>query len=328
MDKNVSIIVPVYNVENRLKKCVDSLLSQTYKNIIIFLVDDGSTDNSGQICDKYATDFSNIKVIHKSNGGQGEARNYALDIIKDGLVCFVDSDDYVTNTYVENLYTAMKSQHADMSMSWFKEIWDNDTQKYTSSTKIKQIKIYNNVQCLEKLFYQDGVDSAVWGKLIPIELFDNLRFPVGVKYEDIPVVYRLIDRCKNIAVIDNPDYYYWQRTNGMSTQNSKFNESKLTEIQFMEDMNKYIENHHPELIRAAQCRLFSATCNLYFQIPKSSPYKHKSWQLIQSLRKDVLLNHKARKKARIGALLSYCGSGFMTTVYKNSQKRGKNLSNN
>ena len=125
MEDLISVVVPIYNVENYIKKCVDSILSQTYKNLEIILVDDGSPDNCPQICDEYAQKDNRIKVIHKENGGLSDARNAGIDISKGKFITFIDSDDYIEKDYVEVLYNSIKENASDMAIGSHKAIYDN-----------------------------------------------------------------------------------------------------------------------------------------------------------------------------------------------------------
>lgn len=320
----ISIIVPVYKVEKYLKRCVDSILTQTYQNMEVILVDDGSPDNCGVICDKYKEMDNRVVVIHKENGGLSDARNAAIPLAKGDYISFVDSDDWISPYYVEHLYEAVAKCDADMGISWFENVFEK---KKLQSNPEELLSNYENLtaeECLEKLLYQNGVEVCAWGKLYKTELIKDLRYPVGKLYEDIPVTYEVVKRSKKISVIGNIDYYYFQRTN--SIQNIAFNVRKMDGIEHCHNMMKAVEVDFPRLKNAAECRYFSTVCNILFQIKeqKYENIKRTLWNEIIKYRKDVLLNIKARKKARFAAGISYMGYNVLRYIYEKTQWRGDN----
>ena len=130
----ITVIVPVYNVEKYINRCIESIINQTYKNLEILFVDDGTPDNSAKICQDYADKDSRITVLHKKNGGLSDARNFALDVMKGEFVTFIDSDDYVSIYYIENLYNSLSKDNADMSISWFENVFEDNLPKYTEGS--------------------------------------------------------------------------------------------------------------------------------------------------------------------------------------------------
>ena len=219
----ISIIVPVYNVGPYLRRCVDSLLNQSYKNLEIILVDDGSSDKSPQICDEYAEKDSRIKVVHKENEGQAKARNLAIDIAKGEYVSFVDSDDYVSFYYIEKLYNSAirySVKFAVCQMACFFEGNEEVKQKRGDcSCKISKR------QALEHYCSMREARSipflAACCKLYHKSLFSTLRFPEGCIYEDSLLNYKLIDLVDEIAYIQEPLYFYFMRENSTMGQREK-----------------------------------------------------------------------------------------------------------
>lgn len=320
----ISIIVPVYNVEELLPRCIDSLIKQTYPKIEIWLVDDGATDMSGSVCDKYADTDDRIKVIHKKNGGLSDARNAALDRVDKDYVTFIDSDDWVSRYYIEHLWDAMERSGADISCSWFDNI--RSEEKLPSVTEnITGYEVISPKECLKRLLYQKGVETSACGKLYKTALFDGIRYPKGKLYEDVPVTHRLIERSSRIALIDNIDYFYWQRPG--SIQYQAFTPKKLDAVRHVEEMRNVIIGLYPELQKAADCRCFSTVCNILFQIPDDRAnriYIDRLWKKIRKYRRSVIFDHEARKKNRYGAVASLAGYHFMLSVYRKTQMRGKN----
>lgn len=321
-DPLVTVIVPVYKVEKYLPKCIESILAQKYRNLEILLVDDGSPDSCGSICEAYQRKDFRVKVIHKENGGLSDARNAALDEMKGELVTFIDSDDFVSEYYVSNLVAAMLENNADLSMSWFENVLEGAAPKSRGKAAAEGLRMYTAQECLERMLYQDGVETTAWGKLYKREHFDHWRYPVGKLYEDILVTYHIIDVCKKVAVLQNVDYYYVQRRD--SIQYEPFRTAKLDAVIQMKELENLVSEKYPELKTAACCRYFSITCNILFQIKDASQFPLELgflWEEIKRTRKYVLMDKKGRKKARAAAALSYFGYPVMRQAYIRTQTR-------
>ena len=214
----VSVIVPVYKVENYIRKCLDSIINQTYRELDIILVDDGSPDNCGKICDEYAENDSRIRVIHKENGGLSSARNAALDVIKGNWVICIDSDDYVHPDMIKRLYEAANANSAQISICAHYEEFEDRlliTQKVEDNTIV-----WNKDEALRKLVEDSDVKSYAWGKLYRADLFENVRYPDGRNYEDIATTYYLFDKSEKIVKIPDYLYYYFIRNDSISFNNS------------------------------------------------------------------------------------------------------------
>jgi glycosyltransferase involved in cell wall biosynthesis len=317
----ISVIVPIYGVEQYLDKCINSILNQSYTNLEIILVDDGSPDKCGEICERYALKDKRIHVIHKENGGLSSARNAGMQVIKGEYVTFIDSDDYISPYYVEHLFSALNSTNSDLSISWFKEVSKDDTNVNTIAT-IQNLQQLSQADCFKKLLYQDGIETSAWGKLYKTKLIDGLRYPEGELYEDIPVTSAYIFKCNSVAVISNEDYFYLQR--GTSIQYQNFNTKKMAGIYHIEAMSEQVIKKYPELKNATKCREFSCASNLLFQIPENSNKDSRDylWQVIVRVRGAILLDKNARRKARIAAAISYLGYKTFAKVYHSTQNRG------
>lgn len=218
MNNKISIIIPIYNVEKYLKRCLDSVVNQTYKYIEIILVNDGSPDNCGKICDEYAKIDSRIKVIHKENGGLSSARNAALDIVSGEYIMFVDSDDWISENSLEQLneYINMDYDIINFKFSFVEEKTENIIE-FNGRTE-------NSYECdllsyIDKLFSGE-LDFFIWNKLYKRDLFDGVRFPEGRNYEDLATIYKLYFKAKSIIVTDYTLYYYWLGNSNSITSNS------------------------------------------------------------------------------------------------------------
>lgn len=209
MNELISVIVPVYKVEEYLNRCVDSILSQTYKNLEIILVDDGSPDRCGEMCDMYVNTDSRIRVIHKNNGGLSDARNRGIEIAQGKYITFLDSDDWVCIEYIEKLYNLMKETSSDISVSNFIRTSKEDV---LPEETIVEIHEFSNIEALEQLAGEFYVQLVVaWGKLYNKDLFNELRYPIGRIHEDEFIAHHLLYRANKVVFTTEQLLYYWQR---------------------------------------------------------------------------------------------------------------------
>ena len=208
MNELISIIVPVYNVEKYLEKCVISIISQTYKNIEIILVDDGATDNSGKICDELKEKDKRIQVIHKKNGGLSDARNAGLKIARGEYIGFVDSDDYIEKDMFETLYKLNKENNADISIVSFYELYGG---KIIGVRDSKKLEILDKIEAMKELLIDTKIQSYAWNKLFKKELFKDIIFPTNKNFEDIATTLLLFEKANKIVLLESPKYYYVRR---------------------------------------------------------------------------------------------------------------------
>ncbi len=200
----ISVIVPVFNIENYIDKCIRSIVGQTYKNLQIILVDDGSTDSSGFICDKYASQDSRIEVIHKVNGGLSDARNHGIEIANGEFIAFVDGDDWIHSQMYELMMKQMIDREADMVTCWYEQ---KDEKQFSHHIDDKQV-ITKTIDGTEALCDIEIPLVVAWNKLYRRYIFDDLRYPVGRLHEDEFLIHRIFYKCKKIVVISNPLYFY------------------------------------------------------------------------------------------------------------------------
>ena len=314
----ISVIVPVYKVESYLRRCIDSILTQTYTNLEIILVDDGSPDNCGLICDEYAAKDSRIKVIHKENGGLSDARNVAIDIAKGEYLTFVDSDDYIAKDYVEVLYKLVEKYNVKLSISQFTPVYENKTMQ-SHNNKINEFKI-RSFDAIETMFYQKHFETSAWGKLYHRSLWDeSIRYPKGLLYEDLATTYQLICKVDYVAVTTNQTYYYLIRTS--SIMGNSFNIKKNDILSLGERIKADLERINTILIKSFSCRILSAYFNVFLQMKKGNEYEDIYWKRIKEIRLSVLLNQNARIKTRIACLISYLGKDVVRYFFSFINKR-------
>ena len=213
MEKDlISVIVPVYKVEKYLEKCIESIIKQTYTNLQIILVDDGSPDNCGKICDEYAKKDSRIEVIHKINGGLSDARNVGINRANGRYIGFVDSDDYIKEDMYEKLINLIKEYDADISICNLYDVIDG---KEYVRNKDNGIHEYSRIDILKEILLDKNIQSYAWNKLYKKELFDEIKYPIGKKYEDIGTTFYLFEKCNKIVVTSEPEYYYLKRADSL-----------------------------------------------------------------------------------------------------------------
>lgn len=231
----ISIVVPIYNVEMYIEKCIDSLINQTYTNIEIILVDDGSTDNSYSICQKYADIDSRIKLIHKENGGLSDARNVGIENATGNFITFVDSDDWLNYNFCEIMMKEINTTKADIVMGNLINVYNNDY-LFEDCTDYSK-KVYTNIEALES--FEDTINVVAVAKLYKIELFNNLRYKVGKIHEDEFMFHRIFFEAKKIVVLDTNIYAYRQREDSITT--SKYSIKRLNALEALEDRMAFYE---------------------------------------------------------------------------------------
>lgn len=209
MSELISVIVPVYNVEEYLVKCIKSLIAQSYPEIEIVIVDDGSTDGSGALCDSFADE--RVKVIHKENGGLSSARNAGIRASKGRYLCFVDSDDYVDYDYVSCLYEGINKYNADISICRYHIVGENAEDRCELDN---EFHLYSGKEALDEML-KDKIRSMAWNKMYKRELFAHACFPEGKVYEDIYIMHKLFLLSGRIVMIPNACYYYVFRRNSI-----------------------------------------------------------------------------------------------------------------
>lgn len=317
----ISVIVPCYNVEEYLPKCIESILSQTYDNLEILLVDDGSPDNSGRICDEYAIRDSRIRVIHKENEGLSDARNVALDVMKGEYVTFIDSDDYVADDYVEILYRLIAEHGVQMSVVWHQTFADGTVPSACHE------QVFEHILCgweaLEGMFYQRTFDTAAWAKMYHCSLFfDGVRYPKGWLYEDLPTTYRLMVKCSRIAFSNCRSYFY--RIRRTSIEGAPFHPQKYEScVKIIRQLEADKIKMSEQVQRALDCRIVSFVFHILLEVPREEKEMRQCLlKIIRQKRKQVLFDGKARKKARVACLLSMGGMWVVNqlAVYGKSRK--------
>ncbi len=265
MSELISVVVPVYKVEKQLSRCVDSLIRQTYDNIEIILVDDGSPDGCPAICDGYAKKDSRIKVIHRQNGGLSAARNSGIEAASGEYIAFVDSDDYVADDYIDFMYRMAVLNNADVVSCGVREVYPSGKSalQYADNSLI----VMDKKEALTRMCYNDGFFVTAWDKLYKRSLFDEVRYIEGKLFEDTGTTYLVIDKAERIVSCPEPKYFYM--INPDSITGSQFNMRKLEYVEMADRMAEYIVKKYPELEMAARRKQMHACFSTLTQLVNS-----------------------------------------------------------
>ena len=299
----MSVIVPVYNVQDFLARCLQSIVLQTYDNLEILVVDDGSTDQSSVVARNWADTDSRISIITKDNGGLSAARNAALDVARGDFITMVDSDDFVSTTLVETLLAILK-QHpkADIACCQWQQFDDPARWKPVEGTE--RVTLLESNQALLDIFYQrQHINHSACAKLYRRRLFDTVRYPVGRLYEDLSVVLDIFGQCNQVAVSYDVMYAYHQREGSITHD---FKPERADVIDILLEMEWKVDK---ELRPAVQSRLMSACFNMLRLMPRGDnrydDLKRRCYDHIRRLRGQTLRDKNVRTRNRVAATMSY-----------------------
>lgn len=305
MQEKISIIVPVYNVEAYLERCVESILKQTYTNLEILLVNDGSTDKSGELCDKLALRDHRIRVIHKENGGLSDARNRGIDEASSNLIGFIDSDDYIDEDMYETLYRQMVASKADLSMCGHYDVYHQIPEKQVAEIKTWELM---PEEAIKMVMEAKILSVTAVNKLYKKALFEQLRFRIGKIAEDAFIMVDLIHQCSKIVATNEKKYYYVHRENSITTQ--KFSLKFLNVIEAYEQNAKIISENYPDLYDVAIMRLNWAYFYVLDRLLVDNDFKDKVLEdrLISYLKKNKksILMDSRFTRARKMSFLALC----------------------
>lgn len=297
MRAEVSIIVPVYNVERYIRRCVDSILAQKFHDFNLILVNDGSTDSSGKLCDEYEINYHNVRVIHKPHGGVSTARNAGLEVADGEYIAFVDSDDYIHPEMIGTLYELACAHSSDVVMCHYMRTSENQVY-HELGFAAAEVRHYTNLQALDGLLRVDEDHPSgktyglhwvlAWNKLYKRHLFEGLRYKDGVLFEDIQIIHRLLYKCRKITYVPQPLYYYYQRPG--SIVNSAFTIKKADKVYALEDRLIFLRSIGEEqLYRRALLTYMEVFFWYYYKaIRECGHEKEQITKLKKSLRKWML----------------------------------------
>ena len=298
-ENTVSVIVAVYNAEQYLRKCVDSIISQTYCNLEIILVNDGSTDSYPQICDEYAKTDSRIIVIHKENGGCSEARNVGIDASNGNWIVFVDSDDFIAPNAIEMLYKSANEHNSDMAMCGVNLFIEDFDGIKVYETKTLDYGIYSGYDILKTTKLGELIYVVPWNKIYRRRLWQDLRYPVGRIHEDAFVAHHLFGMCNRVVCI--PDALYYYRYNVDSITNRPYSIDRLDDFDALADRAQYyLDNGLREYMGSVLPYYYERLRTKYYRLEDNkSTHKRLS---------------ECRKSARRFVRYYFCDKNVLSTV--------------
>ena len=308
----ITIIIPVYNIKKYLHDCIESILSQTYQNLEIILVDDGSTDGSEKFVDDYAKSDKRIKVVHQKNMGLSGARNTGLKHTTGKYVTFVDSDDRIEPSMIESLFNALTESHADVSICSFKEIYPNGKIKDFSHNYPKQV--FTTEQALANMLQENGFMISTTMKLFPTNYFKGIKFPVDKLHEDVGTTYKLIMKAKKIVFIPNEYYVYVHHNN--SIINQTFDERKFDLIKLTDQMCDDIDQYYPDLKNVTNERRMRARFSILRQIPLNHLKTKEVINYLKGHQEFITNNPKATKTDKFALRLALINPKLFQITYK------------
>ena len=310
MDPLVSIIVPVYNVKSYLNRCVDSLLGQSYQNMELLLVDDGSTDGSETLCDEYAAQDARVRVLHKKNGGLSDARNAGMKVATGDLITFVDSDDYISKDFIEILFEAMLENKSDIAIANMKRTSRRDDKNTVIDWKVSS---YKNEDALIRMLYGTPFGTSACGKLFKRSLFTGVEFPYGKFSEDLFTIYKTILKSENVTYVGFDGYFYYYRDEG-SIVVSGYKEKHLEALDAIDDIAREVKGK-TQFDNALSTQYINVVYDIAARNPQLSEFQNKRIQsVLKSNRMNVLKDGNAPKRLRAFAAISLFGNRIALKV--------------
>lgn len=312
----ISVIVPVYNVERFLPRCVESILSQTYENFELLLIDDGSIDSSGELCEGYKATDERVKVYHKENGGLSDARNYGITQATGNYLMFIDSDDYVDKFCFAALVYGL-SEGIDVSVCTLNVL--RGMEKSSESLSVKpEFRILSRKEALDALLY-DRISISACGKLYRREMFDNTQFPSGRLFEDVGTVGYVMERCNQVAVTDEAYYHYFMREESISHET--MSERSFDRFFLAKGFCDYLNGKYGDRFNCASRRFL--TCHalsvLRMDVLASSDCKDGIAALQKIVKRNawsVIKDPRASTRDRIGCLSCLAGRKFYLFAWR------------
>lgn len=311
----VSVIIPVYNVEKYLPRCIKSVLDQTYQDLEVILVDDGTKDNSGIMCDEYATKDNRISVIHKENGGLSSARNSGIEIATGDAVFFLDSDDYLSTECIEKMVCLMEENDADISIIQMKYIPENQNDE-CAEKEIENVVVMNSEKAIEESLYQRLYTCCAPAKLYKKSAVGGIRFPVGRISEDLATCHLFLNNSERIVYSNYYGYYYRQHESSIM---HVFNPKRLDALEWAVAIESFCKEKYPRILGAAYCRTFNVAVHLILDLPNKGKvhdqYFGIIWEEVKRTRIKALFDKKVRNREKAAALLSFGGEKVLKAVW-------------
>lgn len=318
MEAKISIIIPVYKVEDYVERCIKCIQAQTYTNWEAIFVEDGSPDKSGEICDRYAKKDARIKVIHKENAGVAAARNTGIANATGQYIAFIDSDDYAHPKYLEVLFTLMQEHDADLAIVGYELSYDSEV---GDGQPLGEVQMMDSSKAVAKVIENQQFCSP-WSKLYKRSLFAHITYPEGAIYEDLGTAFEIFQAADRIVYQNIPLYYYFQVSESITR--SEFHYGKLDEAKALKKQYEFIQKHFPELADAARYKyLYNVYGHILCLVKAEDDYgkqKYREFCQIMKENKDFYCHYRARDTKQKVRFFLMLHPGFYRGVYRVTKK--------
>lgn len=312
----ITVVVPVFKVEQYLTFCVQSIIAQTFSDWELILVDDGSPDRCGEMCDAFAERDKRVRVIHKANGGLADARNAGTAAARGEYITYIDSDDWVARQLLERLLECAQKKQADVVICNRVKV---ASEQQVFSHGSEPVQVFSGPEAMEEMLYQTSFDTNAWGKLFRLELAQQFPYPKGRLYEDLFTIYKLLFFSKKVVYL--PQMLYAYRINENSIMNRKFDVQNLDELDAADEIERFVEENCPEYLPAAKARKFSSYSQVLRWMRAVSPadsqmeqIRERIWTYLKEYRVGMVMDRRARMKNRIAALCTLGGRKFFSRI--------------
>lgn len=320
----ISIVVPIYNTQSTVERCISSIRNQTFEDFELILVNDGSVDLSGDICDRLSKEDERIRVIHKENGGLSSARNAGIEVAEGQYIAFVDSDDFIETDMYDCLIEAIERNQVPLAIAGR---YVHDGNSVTHQLTLSSETIFSAEEALERLLTWNAIDSSACDKLFQRELFRNIRFPLGRYNEDIFIMSGILSEAGRVVHIGAPKYHYVYRQNSI-TQES-FSPKKMDLLDATNNVLEFVQEKHPILKPKAQYFHASGIIYLYELLLSSTSrgdyleYRKKLHRELSSYLGLLLFSKCTSPKQKISAFLLFLGVySAVARLYRLSKRKG------
>lgn len=306
----ISVIVPVYNVENYLRPCLESLRAQTFCDFEALVVDDGSTDGSGTIIDEFVRADSRFRKISRINGGLSVARNTGIDYAAGDWLVFLDGDDMLFPDALRTMLSVAVGSDADVACFG----WECGLEPGSGNIAGSAVRIKSALEAASDVLYRhDGMEPSACAKIFRRCLFDDMRFTEGIGYEDVDLIYRVLLEAGSVAVTDRKVYFYRQRPDSFM---HVWQPRRLDILGVVDGIERYCGDNCPRLLTAARDRKFAAYFNIFMLAVKNGmdDVASQCWPVIRRYRRGSLFASRSRMKNRVGALVSYGGKRLTALI--------------
>lgn len=318
MEKDlISVIIPVYNVELYVGKCLDSVVQQTYRNMEIIVVDDGSTDSSGQICNEYKKKDSRIQVIHKKNEGLSASRNLAISLAKGKFITCIDSDDYIAENYIGELYNVLTKYDADISVCRFLYTFGNKEDKRDGKN---DEFVYSKVEALKVLFGEKEFGHYAHQKLYKSEIIKKHPYPVGKAYEDVATTYKMFADANRVAYTQKQLYFYRLRPGSIISSD---NGNKFDVIEHVDHIQDDIADCFPEVLPYTEQLKAFYYLHTLARLPKGEKYQSLRLKINSYLKENrfrLLASKLISSRLKVQILISFLGEDIYKKVWSAKEK--------